>query len=230
MTNTIVCKSCSFEKGTVLYQETVTEAIEGVGHFEPLRHYSECHLLIEPGKQGSGLQFAINCSVDVLGHNYQQQIMTALKSKLQRGVLIGAPLTDAKITLVGGRASVVHSVGGDFREAANRALRQGLMELKQKAACQLLEPWYRFTLLVPNDQVGRALNDIQRASGDFDAPAPLANNQTQITGHAPVSENQACQRDSRLCGNSPWLYAWRRTAGLRPRGQPALSQCRSGHC
>ncbi|KRN59280.1 elongation factor G [Limosilactobacillus secaliphilus] len=177
-----------FEKGTVLYQETVTEAIEGVGHFEPLRHYSECHLLIEPGKQGSGLQFAINCSVDVLGHNYQQQIMTALKSKLQRGVLIGAPLTDAKITLVGGRASVVHSVGGDFREAANRALRQGLMELKQKAACQLLEPWYRFTLLVPNDQVGRALNDIQRASGDFDAPAPLANNQTQITGHAPVSE------------------------------------------
>lgn len=177
-----------FEKGTVLYQETATKPFEGVGHFEPLRHYAECHLLIEPGKPGSGLQFAINCSVDVLGHNYQQQVITALKSKLQRGVLIGAPLTDLKITLVGGKASVVHSVGGDFREAANRALRQGLMELKQRNDCQLLEPWYRFTLIVPDDQVGRALNDIQRASGDFASPVQLVNGQTQITGHAPVSE------------------------------------------
>lgn len=178
----------AFEKGTVLYQETVTKSFEGVGHFEPLRHYSECHLLIEPGAPGSGLQFAIQCSVDVLGHNYQQHVITALKSKLQRGVLMGAPLTDVQITLVGGRASVVHSVGGDFREAANRALRQGLMELKQRDGCQLLEPWYRFTLIVPNDQVGRALNDIQVASGDFDSPIQLANQQTQITGHAPVSE------------------------------------------
>lgn len=178
----------TFEKGTVLYQETATKSFEGVGHFEPLRHYSECHLLIKPGTLGSGLQFGIKCSVDVLGHNYQQQIITALKSKLQRGVLMGAPLTDAQITLVGGRASVVHSVGGDFREAANRALRQGLMELKQRGGCQLLEPWYRFTLIVPDDQVGRALNDIQRSSGDFDSPVQLANHQTQITGHAPVSE------------------------------------------
>lgn len=177
-----------FEKGTVLYQETVTKAIEGVGHFEPLRHYAECHLLIEPGERGSGLQFSTDCSVDILGHNYQTQIITALQSKLQRGVLIGAPVTDLKITLVGGKASVVHSVGGDFREAANRALRQGLMELKGRGDCQLLEPWYRFTLIVPADVVGRALNDIQRASGDFANPVQLDNGQTQITGHAPVSE------------------------------------------
>lgn len=177
-----------FEKGTVLYQETVTKAIEGVGHFEPLRHYAECHLLIEPGERGSGLQFSTDCSADILGHNYQTQIMTALQSKLQRGVLTGAPVTDLKITLVGGKASVVHSVGGDFREAANRALRQGLMELKGHGDCQLLEPWYRFTLIVPADVVGRALNDIQRASGDFANPVQLDNGQTQITGHAPVSE------------------------------------------
>lgn len=177
-----------FEKGSILYQETVTKAVEGVGHFEPLRHYAECHLLIEPGERGSGLQFSTNCSVDVLGHNYQTQIMTALQSKLQRGVLTGAPVTDLKITLVGGKASVVHSVGGDFREAANRALRQGLMELKGRGDCQLLEPWYRFTLIVPADVVGRALNDIQRASGDFANPIQLDNGQTQITGHAPVSE------------------------------------------
>lgn len=103
-------------------------------------------------------------------------------------MLIGALLIDLKVTLVGGKASVVHSVGGDFREAANRALRQGLMELKQRNDCQLLEPWYRFTLIVPDDQVGRALNDIQRASGDFASHVQLANGQTQITGHAPVSE------------------------------------------
>lgn len=177
-----------FQQGTVLYQETISKSFEGVGHFEPLRHYAECHLLLEPGQRGSGLQFATDCSVDVLGHNYQGQVMTALKSKLQRGVLTGAPVTDMKITLVGGKASVVHSVGGDFREAANRALRQGLMELRQENACQLLEPWYRFTLIVPDAQVGRALNDIQRASGDFDSPVQLDNGQTKINGHAPVSE------------------------------------------
>ena len=128
-----------FDQGSILYQETITGSVEGVGHFEPLRHYAEVHLLLEPGQPGSGLTFADQCRTDVLSHNWQQQIMTSLEAKEHRGVLIGAPLTDVKITLVGGRGSIVHSVGGDFREATWRAVRQGLMELRAQDKCQLLE-------------------------------------------------------------------------------------------
>lgn len=175
-----------FDQGNILYKETITDAIEGVGHFEPLRHYAEVHLLMEPGQPGSGLTFADQCRTDVLSHNWQQQIMTSLGAKEHRGVLIGAPLTDVKITLVGGRGSIVHSVGGDFREATWRAVRQGLMELRTQGKCQLLEPWYQFRLIVPQSEVGRAINDIQRMNGNFQLGADNGV-ATTITGTAPVA-------------------------------------------
>ncbi|MDD6431520.1 MAG: TetM/TetW/TetO/TetS family tetracycline resistance ribosomal protection protein [Lactobacillaceae bacterium] len=175
-----------FDQGNILYKETITATIEGVGHFEPLRHYAEVHLLMEPGQPGSGLVFANQCRTDVLSHNWQQQIMTSLGAKEHHGVLIGAPLTDVKITLVGGRSSIVHSVGGDFREATWRAVRQGLMELRAKNQCQLLEPWYQFRLTVPQSEVGRAINDIQRMDGTFKLGADNGV-ATTITGTAPVA-------------------------------------------
>lgn len=179
----------TFDQGSILYKETITQKIEAVGHFEPLRHYSETHLLLEPGKENSGVVFENDCSLEVLDKNWQHQIMTALNSKEHLGVLTGSPIADMKITLIGGRASNVHTVGGDFREASYRAVRQGLMELKQRNACKLLEPWYSFRLEIPTDQVGRALNDIQRMNGKFDSPED--NGQyTVITGQAPVSEMQ----------------------------------------
>lgn len=185
----------SFGTGSILYKETITAPIEGVGHFEPLRHYSEVHLLMQPAKQGTGLIFDSQCSLDVLPSNWQHQVLTNLQSKEHLGVLIGAPITDMKITLIGGKASNVHSVGGDFREATWRAVRQGLMMLKEKSACQLLEPWYRFRLEVDQNQVGRAMNDIQKMSGSFDTPEVATGNNdlnlTVITGTAPVSEMQA---------------------------------------
>lgn len=175
-----------FDQGNILYKETITAAVEGVGHFEPLRHYAEVHLLMEPGQPGSGLTFTDQCRTDVLSHNWQQQIMTSLGAKEHRGVLIGAPLTDVKITLVGGRGSIVHSVGGDFREATWRAVRQGLMELRAQNKCQLLEPWYQFRLTVPQSEVGRAINDIQQMNGTFKLGT---DNEvaTTITGTAPVA-------------------------------------------
>ncbi|RRK09687.1 GTP-binding protein [Lactiplantibacillus garii] len=182
-----------FGTGSILYQETITQPVEGVGHFEPLRHYAEVHLLLQPAPRGSGLSFAADCSLEVLGKNWQHQVLSNLRAKEQLGVLVGAPLTDVKVTLIGGRASIVHSVGGDFREATWRALRQGLMMLRTREACQLLEPWYRFRLEVGQDQVGRAMTDIQRMYGDFEPPvagdgvatdgSPL----TVITGTAPVA-------------------------------------------
>ncbi|MGN1280139.1 MAG: GTP-binding protein [Limosilactobacillus sp.] len=175
-----------FDQGNILYKETITGPVEGVGHFEPLRHYAEVHLLLEPGQPGSGLTFADQCRTDVLDHNWQQQIMTSLAAKEHRGVLIGAPLTDVKITLVGGRGSIVHSVGGDFREATWRAVRQGLMELRAQNKCQLLEPWYRFRLTVPQTEVGRAINDIQQMAGTFQLGADNGI-VTTITGAAPVA-------------------------------------------
>lgn len=179
----------TFDQGSILYKETITQKIEAVGHFEPLRHYSETHLLLEPGKANSGIIFENDCSLEILDKNWQHQIMTALKSKEHLGVLIGSPITDMKIILIGGRGSNVHTVGGDFREASYRAVRQGLMELKQRKACKLLEPWYNFRLEIPADQVGRALNDIQRMSGKFNSPED--NGQyIVITGQAPVSKMQ----------------------------------------
>lgn len=178
-----------FDKGNILYKETITTKAIGIGHFEPLRHYAEVHLLLEPGKPGSGLQFANQCSVDVLSHNWQEQVMTSLREKEHRGVLIGAPLTDVKITLINGRGSIVHSVGGDFREATYRAVRQGLMMLRQTDQCELLEPWYQFRLTVNQENVGRAINDIQQMAGTFKLADDNSDpSTTVITGTAPVTE------------------------------------------
>lgn len=182
----------SFDEGNILYRETITRPVEGVGHFEPLRHYAEVHLLMEPAPRGSGLTFAADCSLEILGKNWQHQVLTNLRAKKQLGVLTGSPLTDVRITLVTGRASIVHSVGGDFREATWRAVRQGLMMLRVQAACQLLEPWYQFRLEIGQDQVGRAMNDIQRMHGHFDTPDGTVNasGMVVLTGTAPVAEMQ----------------------------------------
>lgn len=182
----------NFGEGSILYKETITQGVEGVGHFEPLRHYSEVHLLMQPLAAGSGLVFDSDCSLDVLSSNWQHQVLSNLQSKENLGVLTGAPITDMKITLINGRASNVHSVGGDFREATWRAVRQGLMMAKQSDNCQLLEPWYRFRLEVTQDQVGRAMNDIQQMNGSFDAPNISAAQEdlTTITGFAPVETMQ----------------------------------------
>lgn len=179
----------SFETGSILYQETITAPIEGVGHFEPLRHYAEVHLLLEPAPAGTGLIFASDCSLEVLASNWQHQVLDTLQAKVQLGVLVGMPLTDVKVTLISGKASNVHTVGGDFRQAAWRALRQGLMEGRQMGACQLLEPWYEFNLRVSPEQVGRALTDIERMNGSFEAPEVGNASQALVTisGQAPVA-------------------------------------------
>lgn len=176
----------SFDVGRIMYAETITKKVEGVGHFEPLRHYAEVHLLLEPGLRGSGIQLANQCRVEVLPKNWQHQIMTALTAKTHRGVLIGAPLTDIKITLLGGRGNIVHSVGGDFRQATWRAVRQGLMELGQDG-CQLLEPWYRFRLSLDSSEVGRAITDVSQMGGTMDDPQTDDRGHSVLTGMAPVS-------------------------------------------
>lgn len=176
-----------FDEGRIRYQETLTTPIEGVGHFEPLRHYAEVHLLLEPGARGSGLTFASQCHVDVLSNAWQGQILTALKQRTHRGILVGAPLTDVKITLVGGKGSIVHTVGGDFRQAAWRALRQGLMEAG-RAGNQLLEPWYNFQLLVPTEAVGHALTDLQRFGGEVSQPQAGPGDLVRLEGSGPVAK------------------------------------------
>lgn len=187
----------SFTDGHILYQETITNEIEGVGHFEPLRHYAEVHLLLKPAPRGSGMHFHNQCSVDMLQHNWQEQIMTSLKAKQHRGVLIGAPLNDVDITLINGRGSVVHSVGGDFREATWRAVRQGLMMLRPKNQCALLEPWYQFRLTINQEYVGRAINDIQQMAGTFQIDDQSTQTTTTIHGTAPVSEMRNYQQTVR---------------------------------
>lgn len=176
----------SFGAGKILYAETIKHPIEGVGHFEPLRHYAEVHLLLEPGSAGSGLQFFNQSRVEDLPKNWQHQVMTALGAKQHLGILMGAPLTDTKITLLGGRGSTVHTVGGDLREATWRAVRQGLMELGPDG-CQLLEPYYQFTLCLPETYVGRAMNDIQQCGGQFNPPTTDQAGWTKLTGRAPVA-------------------------------------------
>ncbi|MDK7336489.1 GTP-binding protein [Limosilactobacillus fermentum] len=176
-----------FDEERIRYQETLTTPIEGVGHFEPLRHYAEVHLLLEPGSRGSGLTFASQCHVDVLSNAWQGQILTALKQRAHRGILIGAPLTDVKVTLVGGKGSIVHTVGGDFRQAAWRALRQGLMEAG-RAGNQLLEPWYNFQLLVPTEAVGHALTDLQRFGGEVSQPQAGPGDLVRLEGSGPVAK------------------------------------------
>lgn len=175
-----------FAAGSILYQETIKQPVEGVGHFEPLRHYAEVHLLLEPAPRGSGLHYKAQLSGDVLDLSWQHQILVALQAKQHRGVLIGAPLTDINITLIAGKGNIVHTVGGDFREAAWRAVRQGLMELRQCGACQLLEPWYSFRLTLDQASVGRALTDLSRMGGQVNSPQQVGS-QTILTGAAPVS-------------------------------------------
>ena len=176
----------------IVYRETINKVVEGVGHFEPLRHYAEVHLLLEPGQPGSGLQIVSQCREEVLPHQLQSQILTALQAKEHRGVLIGAPLTDVKITLVGGKGNLKHTSGGDFREATWRAVRQGLMMLKQVGQAQILEPWYQFSLVIPVSQVGRALNDIQQMGGSLKLPVNLPSGEVpvRLTGEAPVIKLQ----------------------------------------
>ena len=178
----------SFGPGGILYKETITEAMEGVGHYEPLRHYAEVHLKLEPLPRGSGMQFAADCREEVLDKNCQRLVLTHLEEKQHLGVLIGAPLTDVKITLIAGRAHLKHTEGGDFRQATYRAVRQGLMMADQIHKTQLLEPWYAFRLELPSDNVGRAMNDIQNMGGSFDPPETGADGDTTLlTGTAPAS-------------------------------------------
>ena len=177
-----------FGPGGILYKETITEPMEGVGHYEPLRHYAEVHLKLEPLPAGSGLQFAADCREEVLDKNWQRLVLTHLEEKQHLGVLIGAPLTDMKITLIAGRAHLKHTEGGDFRQATYRAVRQGLMMAHRIGKTQLLEPWYAFRLEVPAENLGRALNDIQRMEGSFDPPETSPDGQTAtLTGKAPAA-------------------------------------------
>lgn len=179
-----------FGQGSVVYKETIAEPAVGVGHFEPLRHYAEVHLLLEPGEPGSGLQFASACSEDVLGRNWQRLILTHLEEKEHRGVLTGAPITDMKITLVAGRAHLKHTEGGDFRQATYRAVRQGLME----AASVLLEPYYAFTLEIPEKLIGRAMTDIERMSGRL-MPPQIEGGYAILSGQGPVAAMQGYQKE-----------------------------------
>ena len=176
----------SFGAGTVCYRETIANAVEGIGHFEPLRHYAEVHLLLEPGEPGSGVTVASVCPTDELNLNWQRLILTHLLEKEHCGVLTGAPVTDIKLTLLTGRAHEKHTEGGDFRQATYRAVRQGL----RKAESILLEPWYQFRLEVPTEYVGRAMTDLQRLSGTV-APPETDGEMSVLTGRAPV----ACLRD-----------------------------------
>ncbi len=175
-----------FDTGNIVYKETILNTVEGVGHFEPLRHYAEVHLLLEPGETGSGLQFDTVCSEDVLDRNWQRLILTHLEEKIHRGVLTGAEITDMKVTLLTGRAHMKHTEGGDFRQATYRALRQGLMQ----AESQLLEPFYGFTLELPAENLGRAMADMDRMFGTFEPPVTIEDG-VILTGKAPV----ACLRD-----------------------------------
>lgn len=172
-----------FGPGSIVYKETIAGPVEGIGHFEPLRHYAEVHLLLEPLPRGAGLQFDTICSEDVLDRNWQRLILTHLEEKEHLGVLTGSPITDMKITLTAGRAHLKHTEGGDFRQATYRAVRQGLMQ----ADSILLEPWYEFRLEVPAEQVGRAMADVQRMGGSFEPPELLGETSV-LTGSVPVAE------------------------------------------
>ena len=179
-----------FGEGNIVYKETIKAPVEGVGHFEPLRHYAEVHLLLEPGERGSGMQFLSECGEDVLDRNWQRLILTHLEEREHKGVLTGSSVTDMRITLLTGRAHQKHTEGGDFRQATYRAVRQGL----RKAESILLEPYYDFRLELPMENVGRAMSDIQRMSGSFEGPE-AENGQAVLTGSAPVSEMRGYQKE-----------------------------------
>ncbi|MEE1195471.1 MAG: translation factor GTPase family protein [Lachnospiraceae bacterium] len=179
-----------FGTGNIMYKETIREPVEGVGHFEPLRHYAEVHLLLEPGEQGSGMHFTTNCSEDVLDRNWQRLILTHLEEKEHLGVLTGSPITDMKITLIGGKAHLKHTEGGDFRQSTYRAVRQGL----KMAESILLEPYYEFRLELPPEMIGRAMSDVQKMHGRFEPPAQ-DEEMSILTGYAPVSAMRDYQRE-----------------------------------
>lgn len=179
-----------FDQGSIAYKETIAAPVEGVGHYEPLRHYAEVHLLLEPGERGSGLQFFTDCRKDDLDINWQRLILTHLEEKTHVGVLTGSPITDMKITVVAGKAHIKHTEGGDFRQATYRAVRQGLRSTESV----LLEPWYDFTLTVPQECTGRAMTDLQRMSGELQPPNST-DGETKFTGSAPVSELRGYQSE-----------------------------------
>lgn len=179
-----------FGEGSIVYKETIAAPVEGVGHFEPLRHYAEVHLRLEPGERGSGMQFDSECSEDVLDRNWQRLVLTHLEEKEHKGVLTGSVITDMKITLTSGKAHLKHTEGGDFRQATYRAVRQGL----KKAESVLLEPYYEFRIELPSENVGRAMTDIQNCFGKFEAPETLGE-MTVLTGIAPVSTLSGYQKD-----------------------------------
>lgn len=189
----------AFGKGRIVYKETIADTVEGVGHFEPLRHYAEVHLLLEPGEPGSGLQFETDCSEDILARNWQRLILTHLEEKQHRGVLTGSAITDMKITLVSGRAHQKHTEGGDFRKATYRAVRQGLME----AMSVLLEPYYEFRLEIPEGMTGRAMTDMEKLFADFTL-AERAEGRCVLTGCAPVETMRDYQKE---------VYAYTRGQG-----------------
>lgn len=199
----------TFGTGSIVYRETIEEPVEGMGHFEPLRHYAEVHLLLEPGERGSGMRFGTVCSMDVLDRNWQNLILTHLEERSYPGVLTGSPITDMKITLLIGRAHLKHTEGGDFRQATYRAVRHGLLQAKSV----LLEPWYDFRLEVPQSQVGRAISDMQRLCAEFEPP--------QTEGENAVI---TALRPSPKCRVTPWR-SHRTRAGLA-----ALFVCRRATC
>ncbi|MCQ2420144.1 MAG: NYN domain-containing protein, partial [Clostridia bacterium] len=180
----------SFDAGSIVYKETIAAPVEGVGHYEPLRHYAEVHLLLEPGEPGSGLQFDTICSEDVLARNWQRLIFTHLTERSHPGVLTGSPITDMRITLLCGRAHLKHTEGGDFRQSTYRAVRQGL----KKAQSVLLEPWYDFRLELPQELVGHAITDIQRMHGEFEPPE-TGELGAVLYGSAPVAGLRDYQRE-----------------------------------
>lgn len=180
----------TFDTGNIVYKETIAGEVEGVGHFEPLRHYAEVHLWMEPGEPGSGFQIATDCSEDMLDKNWQRLILTHLTEREHRGVLTGSALTDIKVTLIAGRAHQKHTEGGDFRQATYRAVRQGLMQ----AESVLLEPYYEFHLEVPDSSVGRAMTDVERMSGTFSLEQGT-DGMSVLTGEVPVAEMRDYSRD-----------------------------------
>ncbi|MBQ3062725.1 MAG: TetM/TetW/TetO/TetS family tetracycline resistance ribosomal protection protein [Clostridia bacterium] len=179
-----------FGEGNIVYRETITEPVEGIGHYEPLRHYAEVRLLLQPGERGSGLTFESACSTNQLDLNWQRLIMTHLAEKEHAGILTGSPITDIKITLLAGRAHLKHTEGGDFRQATYRAVRQGLRRSKSI----LLEPWYAFKIEVPSESLGRVISDVQRMSGTFE-PADMEGSTAIVKGTAPVSEMKDYQKE-----------------------------------
>ncbi len=172
-----------FAQGKIIYKETITNTVEGIGHYEPLRHYAEVHLRLEPGKKGTGLVFDTDCSEEILAKNWQNLVLTHLKEKRHKGVLTGSPITDMKITLVSGKAHLKHTEGGDFRQATYRAVRQGLMQ----AESVLLEPWYDFSITLPSENVGRLMTDITRMGGEVSSPEVLNEKTSIVRGAAPIS-------------------------------------------